>query len=325
MTSDRTRLAWALAVAGTITRASSVSAQSAEDEARRHYRAGAEMVRNGNCRGALAEFRQSITLVDSPNTRLLYARCLTETGDLVGALDEYDHTERDAARRAGQESRYAATRDAAHDEGAQIAARLGRLVIVVSPGASPSSIRIGEREIRLTEFPNGVPVSPGAVHVVATFAGTSRSFDANVSAGGRTELRLEPNAAEPVANAATSNPEPAVEAVPPTTETPPPSGGAPAWLPFAIGGLGVAGLAVGGGLYGGAWSAYTANMNSCHMACTDTQLAGGRGMEIGAYVSFGVGAALVAGGVIAFIVLRRAPSSVRAHLEPAGSGITVRF
>jgi hypothetical protein len=166
---------------------------------------------------------------------------------------------------------------------------------------------------------------PGAVHVVATFAGSSRTFDADVTAGSRTELRLEPAAPEPVTAPPPASPQPIVEPVQPPNDRPAASGGGPTWLPFAIGGLGIAGLAVGGGLYGGAWAAYSANMNSCHMACTDSQLAGGRGMEIGAYVSFGVGAALVAGGVIAFIVLRRAPSAVRAHLEPAGSGVSIRF
>jgi hypothetical protein len=322
MTSDRTRFVLAIAVAALV-RASHASAQSADDEARRHYRAGAEMVRNGNCSGALAEFRQSIALLDSPNTRLLYARCLSETGDLVGAVEEFDRAERDAARRASSEPRYANTRDAAHQEGSQLAARLGRVVLVAGADGAPTSLRIGDRDVQFDEHPDGFPVLPGTVHVEASWGSRSRTFEANVTAGGRAEIRLEAPAAENVTPSEVAPVAP-VEVEPRRDQTQVSRGGA-TWVPFVVGGLGIAGLAVGGGLYGGAWSEYSASMNSCHMACPDERLASGRGMELGAYVSFGVGAALVGAGVIAFIVMRRAPSSARAVIEPSAQGLVIRF
>ncbi len=320
MTSDRPRTAtrWFLVLAATFVTASAYAQSSPQDEARRHYRAGVEAARTGNCTAAIGEFRESLALVDSPNTRLLYARCLSETGDQVAALAEYARTEHDAAARTAQEARFAPTRDTAHEEVARIGALVGRVRITFSNDARPSSVRIAGHDVAISDALEGVVVAPGTIAIESTWNGNVQRAEATVGAGAHIDVALvAPAASAPVVTA------PVI--VDPHADIPPRAPSGPVWLPYVIGGLGVAGLITAGALYGAAWGEYGSAMNRCHAACADTQLATGRGLETGAYVSLGVGAALVVGGVVTWIIVRRAPASVRARFAPSSDGFAIRF
>lgn len=98
---------------------SASSASSAQD----HYTAGRENYRLGLFGRALEEFELSLSLSPSPNTRLYIARTLRELGRWSEAAEHYAQTIREADQRGG---RYAATRDAANVELADVKVRLER-------------------------------------------------------------------------------------------------------------------------------------------------------------------------------------------------------
>ena len=288
--------------------------------ARQHYQAGAAMLRAGNCTGAIPEFRVSLEQVDSPNTRLLYARCLAETGDVVAAVSEYERTERDATTRAVTETRFAPTRDAAHTERAAYEARIGRVVVRFDNASPPSRIVVAGHEVPPAAAAAGTPVMPGTVSIAITStAGANRSIETNVQAGARVEVDGTP----PVETRAVAVAPPVIapiNAPPPHNESPIPS-----WLPYTLAGVGAAGLIASLGFYLGANNEYQTNLHACGNMCSDQQIASGRAFEEISYVALGVGAAFVAGGVITWVMRRRTPPPVYGSVGPTSVSVTVRF
>ncbi len=104
-----------------VAHAAPASAQTALAEQR--YARGTEHYRAGRFAEALAEFRASLALRASPNTRLMQARCLRNVGQLVDAALEYDRATRD-----GRESpQYAQTVSVAERERALVLEQLTRV------------------------------------------------------------------------------------------------------------------------------------------------------------------------------------------------------
>ncbi len=276
------------------------------------------MLRTGNCRGAIVEFRTSLEAYDSPNTRLLYARCLGTNGDVVAAVTEYDRTERDAAAHAAAEPRFAPTRDSAISERAPFEARVGRVVVHPDAARTPSRIVVAGREVSVDTIAGGVPVLPGAASIQITYGdGSTSTLEATATAGTRVEVADHTTPVVVVA-AASSPPPPPVRAVPRGSPL-------PVWLPYSLAGVGAAGLIVSLGLYVGALGEYQSNLASCGSNCTDEQIARGRAFETVSYVSLGVGAAFVAAGVVTWIVNRRAEPRVSVSVGPASVGVLMRF
>ena len=278
------------------------------------------MLRSGNCTGAITEFRVSLEQVDSPNTRLLYARCLAETGDLVGAVSEYERTEHDAASRAATEPRFAPTRDAARTERGPFEARIGRVVVRFDNASPPSRIVVGGHEVSASIAAAGTPVMPGTVSIAITSpSGTNRSIETNVTAGARVEVDGTP----PVESRAVALTQAVIAPVPPPVahnDSPIPS-----WLPYALAGVGAAGLIASLGFYLGANGEYQSDLHSCGNMCSDQQIAQGRAFEQIAYASLGIGAAFVVGGVVTWVLRRQAPSRVSASIGPNSVIVTLRF
>jgi hypothetical protein len=120
---------------------------------------------------ALASFQDSIALLPSPNSRLYIARCHRQMGRVASAWLSFRMSAREANDRlaASGEKRYAATRDAATSEGADIEARVPRVTIAVPAGLPPGfAVTLDGREVPRAAWGAAAEIDPGAHTIAAT-------------------------------------------------------------------------------------------------------------------------------------------------------------
>jgi len=279
----------------------------------------------------LAEFRASLALYPSPNTRLMVARCLRELGRLGEAAYEFQAT----LVSAQSDTRYVAARDAARTEMRTIEPLIGHLTVTIRDLPEGARVRIGERELPAAAIGLPLPVTPGRQYVTVEAPGydtVNRTVE--VALGGRESIALRPtrSVAPPVVVA------PVVSIGPPPSTTPssatvsdssPRSGGSPAVTALFVG-LGVAGVG------GGAALLVSANMqfNDLSRRCGGVTCPVG---EVGAIdagvrtqilsaVAFGAGAAFVGIGVLYGVLSRGRPrSAVTPVALLHGGGVAVEF
>jgi hypothetical protein len=120
---------------------------------------------------ALRSFEQSLSLVASPNTNLMIARCLRELGRRPEAVSAFSGAAVEArARVARGEAKYGQTAEAADKEGSAVRAQLGTLHVRVSRPAG-AALSVDRKPIALSTDGDAVIVhDPGTVVVVVTDA-----------------------------------------------------------------------------------------------------------------------------------------------------------
>jgi|HubBroStandDraft_2_1064218.scaffolds.fasta_scaffold161094_2 hypothetical protein len=154
---------------------------------------------------ALVEFQAAMEIVASPNARLYVARCLRETGKLVGAYVEFDRTAVEANEHAREDSRYARTGASARAERDAIAPKIGFLTARVDNATDGSRLRIAGEEIRQAGWNQPVPVMPGATEVVVETAPSAPIRQTvTVAAGEKKSVVIDATAPGPAAASATS-------------------------------------------------------------------------------------------------------------------------
>lgn len=120
---------------------------------------------------ARAAFEASNQLQASPNSLLYIGRCYRETGKLASAYVTFKRSSREAQDRltATLEKRYAATRDAAASEAAELEPRVPRLVIAV-PGGLPRDFvaTVDGKPVSSATWGLAVETDPGPLVVEAT-------------------------------------------------------------------------------------------------------------------------------------------------------------
>lgn len=117
---------------------------------------------------ALELFKQSYSLVPSPNSHLYIARCLAQLGDARNAWLEFDRTATEAS--AGG-PKYAPTRDSALQERDEVAAKLSLVTIVVQPADPGMTVRVGAYVVPPDRLGKPYPVDPGATEVLVEIPG----------------------------------------------------------------------------------------------------------------------------------------------------------
>jgi hypothetical protein len=134
------------------------------DEGRRAFEAG-------QFEQALVAFQGSYDLLASPNTRLYMGRCYRALGKVASAYTAFRFAAREASDRltSSGEKRYAATRDAASHEAAEIEPKVPRLTIAVPSGTPDGFVvkRNGE-EVPKAAWGVAVETDPGDVTVEAS-------------------------------------------------------------------------------------------------------------------------------------------------------------
>lgn len=246
---------------------------------------------------ALPVFRESYALVPSPNSRILIARCLIGTGDLVAGYQELEALIADVDAR--QEAKYQQTRDAAAQERDELAnTKLALVTISVANASAGTRVAIGDRDIPAETWGKPMPMMPGAVDVsVTTPPAPPLTQRVDLRAGEKRPLALDA--------APSSAPPPP----PPTTG----SGGSRAVLrpiAYLAGGIGVAGFGVFG-VFGGLASATYSDLESkCEggegsRVCpsnTQGQIDDGKLQKDVANIGLIVGAVGIAAGVTLFVL-----------------------
>src|SRR5271155_1392299 len=97
---------------------------------------------------ALADFRASLDIVASPNTRLLIARCLRDEGKLVAAYVEFERTLVEAKELVGVDPRYGRAIDGAQDDLKAIEPQIGFVTVHVKNATDTTTLAIAHEEIR---------------------------------------------------------------------------------------------------------------------------------------------------------------------------------
>ena len=120
---------------------------------------------------ALVELHASLDIVQSPNTRLLIARCLRDKGSLVAAYVEFGRAAVAARELAAVDARYANAAKGAEDDRAALEEKIGFVTVTVKNAADDSKMTIGGEEIRRAAWGDPAPVLPGTTEIVVETPG----------------------------------------------------------------------------------------------------------------------------------------------------------
>jgi hypothetical protein len=288
--------------------------------AQQRYERGTVLYADRRYAEALEEFRASLDLYVSPNSRLAVARCLRELGRLPEAVLDFERAAGEAADRAVSDPRFAVTRDKAREELRAVEARIARVRVVFSSAADAKDARVTINDVVIPAGAIGllVPVMPGDVHVQAERPSHARaSRDLHVEPGRVAEAELRfaesPPTNGPRSNGTALQPGPAAQARPTGLRS-------AAWIAFGVGGAGLVSFTVFGILAG----THHANLESECGSSTATprpcpaQLQGDvdRGVTYQTLtnVSLGIalGSAALGAGLLWFAPSSRSPTAVSA-------------
>lgn len=261
-------------------------ARADDSEAERLFREARKLVDAGDYAAACSKFAESERLEPAPGTLVNLAECEEHTGKVIAAQEHY--------RLAS--SGYPKT-DKRHDLAAQKASALdGKLVhltLRLAPDAPPGvTVRRGDAVVAETELGVSVAVDPGPLAVVVTAPGrVDMRYPLTLHDGETKEVLVV--AGEPVPSSDANGPAGA------------PAGGVAAsssstvrTLGFVVGGVGVAGLALGaisGILAMGKASTVRSHCNTTTYVCDPEGLDAARAGDVLAPLST-VG--FIAGGVL---------------------------
>jgi hypothetical protein len=282
-------------------------------EALKHFKAGGAAAAKHNLANAIVEYRASLDIIDSPNSRLELARALRDDGQPVEAWTEYGRTLDDAKALAVSEARYAKTADAAALERGELESKIAILTVTVEDAPPGANLRIGTVLVANDNWGKPFPVAAvaqGTVEVVLVADGTEIARQAVQADPGRRAVTLaRPKPTAPVAavEAPAAQPHSEFESEPaPPAEAPARSSTSQLrpWA-FVAGGVGVAGLAtfvISGTL---SHSAYNDLQATCHGVCPpghEGEISSGKTEQAVANVGLVIGALGVAAGAGLFIL-----------------------
>jgi hypothetical protein len=204
----------------------------------------------GDFASALDKYQRADALVHVPTLSLRVARCLERLGRFLEAAELYlavTHMEVSHDPRGVQ----AEAKAQAEADRAGLLPRIPALVIEVAGGAVDVAVTLDGRPVPAALLGARRLVDPGSHRVAATRGATSAEREVVAKAGETVPVTLELTAvaAQPEQSVAPPPPTPLPVAPPPPVappETPTTSGPSPRRLAaYALGGVGVAGLAVG--------------------------------------------------------------------------------
>lgn len=293
--------------------------------AQQRYQRGVELYDARDFERALTEFRASLQLYASPNTRLYEARSLRALGRLPEAIAVYERAAREASDRAQLDPRYAATRDAAQNELGAVLPGVGRLTLAVPDIPANARVTVGGREIPVAGLGVPMPVMPGRVEVVVEAEGyeTARGT-AEVAAAGEAQLTVRLHRT-PTLEGHTETPWPTG----PRPVVPPPPRRSPlrtaSWVGFGVGAAGFVAFGVFALMASGRYD--DLNTRCGGMPCPESErdaVDGGRTLQTLTNVSLGVGLVGAAAGAVLFVLGRPSPerpAPVRVGITPGSVSV----
>jgi tetratricopeptide (TPR) repeat protein len=184
----------ALAVAALVPRA--LHAQTSTEAAAvalKKFEEGKAAYEAGQFEAAVLAFQASNDLQPSPNSLLYLGRCYRALGRVASAYTSFQLSAKTAQDRlvASGEKRYAATRDAATEEGAAIAARVPHLTVAV-PSDVPAdfALQLDGQPLARAAWGVAIDLDPGA-HEAQASGHRLEPFDAKVQLAERDQRRID--------------------------------------------------------------------------------------------------------------------------------------
>lgn len=136
------------------------------EQAQSRFLKGRDLYNAKKYEAALTEFNESLDIVASPNTRLYLGRCLRELGRTVAAYAELGRTAVEAKELLRDDTRYEKAAQAATDERAALAPKLGFLDVHVTHFTSETTLKVANNDVRRGGWEEPVPVLPGSTTVL---------------------------------------------------------------------------------------------------------------------------------------------------------------
>lgn len=324
-------------------RAAGAAPESASPEQRStaeaQYLQGVTAYKSGKFADAASLFGRSYEVVASPNSHLMYARALRESGKLDAAYEEFALTQSEAAELAETAPKYAGTAQSAETEMGELLKRVAAVSLEVVGDATKVTLYVGTREVPRERW-RAVAVSAGNVDVTARLPGGHRiweSVDARVGTVVRVKLDVAAEALH--SSALPALPPPPVLQTKPETQPEPDQGTSTAHhslkpYAYAAGGVGAAGILTF--IIAGSMSRST--YNDLESACPGgvcpaseaDKISTGRTEQTIANVGLVVGLVGVGAGVTLFVMDQKASSEHGArHVDvvagPASMLVRGRF
>jgi hypothetical protein len=213
------------------------------EQAQSKFMRGKDLFSRKRFEDALREFRASIEIVDSPNTRLQISRTLRAMARYVAAYAELGRTLVEAKELSAQDNRYQRAYEAAAQERSELQPLLGFVSLTIRNPLDGTRVLVGPEEIRRAAWTEPVPVFGGSAEIdVETPGHAAVKNTVTVAPGATASLMVDAQSGTPDAIAVEA------PAPPPPAPPPPPPPAAHdlrtlrPWA-YVAGGVGVAGLA----------------------------------------------------------------------------------
>lgn len=172
------------------------------EQAQSRFLKGRELYSAKSYDAALAELTASLDIVASPNTRLYVGRCLRDMGRTVAAYVELGRTAVEAKELLRDDNRYDKAAQAATEERAQLATKLGFVDVRVLHAAPDTTLQVANDEVRRGGWEEPVPVLPGSAEIVVQTPGRAPVRQGvQVAAGGRLSVTIDAATDAPIAAA----------------------------------------------------------------------------------------------------------------------------
>jgi hypothetical protein len=280
---------------------------------------GKQLMDQGHTAEACTAFAESQRLDPAGGTLTRLALCHEAQGKLASAWLEFTEVIRVSKETAGDPTKFTERVRIAREHLSALEPRLSKLIVRVSSGARLDGLRVSANGLPRNEGSWGIaiPVDPGEVEVVATAPGHQAfKTTAHAEEGKQASIEIPVLEPEPLP--------PAPDAVHEAPAASAPASSSPL-RPIAIG-VGAAGLvAIGVGSYFGvtAMSKWNDSNKQCTGSmCTPLGLSLAHDAKQAAVLSdvtFGIGIAAVAAGVVLYFV--GAPKNVQAKAQ----GVEIAF
>jgi hypothetical protein len=200
--------------------------------AQQTFDAGSKLYDSHRFDQALVAFQASYRIVASPNSHLMVARCLRETGHHAEAYREFQAVVLEANQRG---NKYASAASSARDELAELKRDVALLTLQVKDAPAGFSVTVGGAPVDVATLAEPLALEPGDVTVTGDAPnGDSAGATATLAPGAEQTLALEFH----------PKPPPVPDALPPPAPAPPPAHDAGIRLrtwSYVAGGIGVAG------------------------------------------------------------------------------------
>lgn len=304
--------------------AGAVRSDSNLDLARSVAVTGREAFNAGDYETALALFRRAYTLYPAPTVVLYEARALDKLGLLVEAVQAYERTAHMPVDR-GSPAQFAEALAAAEEEGKKVQASIPSLTIQTTGVRSDEpqlKVSLNERHLGLEKVGLPQPLNPGRYRVSASVSAERvAQADVVLRRGQHATVVLDLPEASSSSRALSTNGL-AVESTTSSSEASVP------FLAYAAGGVGVVGI--GSGVIAGLIA--SGKHSEAEEHCPNGECAPGseglaaagsfRTLRTVSTVSYGVGAAGVAVGLLLWLTADDEESLVTGSIEPWGSANT---